>query len=103
MAKLPAAALDAVVACVPASAPKGRVTPDFRAKLSWGGRCCCPAVHSRPRRLVLSVRDRVGVMRGLIRQARGGGRCPANAVMLQARSCWRLEQRNRALVLDSGK
>jgi hypothetical protein len=70
MAKLPAAALDAVVAGVPASAPKGRVTPDFRAKLSWGGRYRCPAYSWSPASVKACVQEIVGAaMRGLIRRA----------------------------------
>jgi hypothetical protein len=58
-AKLPVTALDGVVACVPASAPKGRVTPDFRAKLSWGGRFRCPAYPRSPASAKACVQEKV--------------------------------------------
>jgi hypothetical protein len=44
-----------------------RVTPDFRAKLSWVAGTAARLVHGRPRRLAACVQEKAGVaLRGLI-------------------------------------
>ena len=86
-ASLPAGALDAVVVCVPRLASKGRVTPDFRAKLSWGGRYRCPAYRRSPASAGVCVQEKVGGSDAWSDSlCRGGRRCSRGVVRTRGRA-----------------